>query len=352
MRPERLWVRPLIVAVATMSVLVSLLVVLGRRSHPPSQGEAQRGSPSKVGAHGDERDPRHALPATAWAVLDLDLARLAEGGTALPDALDGLDCSKIDPPARVALALSSSGAAADPDRFDFLVAATQTSSAFRECARRRMLDGGARRRAWPGGFDVLSRDGGLRLLIHDARGVLVFADAPSFETSALLDVFEGRSPNAGVHGLHAELLRELGAHAGLTLTLAPPDDWLQGVVPPEEAAHSALRFLKGAALSLRDRDVYVIVDCRSTLAQDDPQTSARERLRQTAHDTTQPPGCLQLTTFLQELRDRLLPGTHQQDDPAGGWSADPHDPARFRFRWPLPRAARAQILSNLLTAHP
>lgn len=343
---ERRWLGPLLIAVGTMSVAIGALVALrhGTGSAPTEARAGQLATESRT-----DRGPRHALPATAWAVLDLELQRLGKDDPALPEALERLDCQKVDPPARVALALLSPGSGAGVDRFDFLVAATQTHRAFRECARRRMLESGARQRSWPDGFDVLSREGGLRLVIHDADALILFANAPHLETDRLLDVWLGGIPSAAAQGAHAELQRELDSGADIALTVAPPRTWLDGVAPAEEAVHSPLRFLKAAALSLRGQDIRAIVDCYGAPAGDEPRAPSGQALVEGAQQAHDMRGCQRLTGFLQELRDNLLlggaePGASVHE----GWTADPDRPLRFRARWSLPADARKRLLSRLL----
>lgn len=343
---ERRWLGPLLVAVGTMSVAIGSLVALrpGTGSPPTDAGAKPLAT-----EHRADRGPRHALPATAWAVLDLELQRLGNDDSALPEALERLDCQRVDPPARIALALLAPGPGAGVDRFDLLVVATQTHRAFRECARRRMLEAGARQRSWPDGFDVLSRAGGLRLVIHDANALILFVNAPHLETDRLLDVWQGALPSAATQGTHAELQRELDPGADIVLTVAPPRTWLDGVAPAEEAAHSPLRFLKAAALSLRGQEIRALVDCHEAPAADEPRAPSDQALvkdAQQAHDVT---GCQRLTSFLQELRDSLLFGAAEPDEPMQGWSVDPAQPLRFRARWPLPPEARKRLLSHLLS---
>lgn len=212
-----------------------------------------------------------------------------------------------------------------------------------------MLESGAKQRSWPDGFDVLSREGGLRLVIHDADALILFANAPHLSTDGLLDVWQGARPSAATHGAHAELQREVDPGADLFLTVAPPRTWLDDVAPAEEAALSPLRFLKAAALSVRNQELYAVVDCHGSsfgVARGSPSDPTSEPNAPASDDAA---GCQQLASFLAELKNGLLTDEPKPDPSVHeAWTADTRQPLRFRARWPLPEDARNRLFSRLL----
>ena len=354
------FVRRLLVAALVVACLVAALVLFGRPNRQEQQASPTAARPeatvppSNVAAeHAAKNGPREALPAEAWAILDLDLGRLGQLGTPLSGRLEALDCDQIPPPRRISVALLAPPARADGgaeggDELEFLVTSTDATAAFRACARERMLAGGAVSEPWPGGIDVASRPGGLRLLSSGDGGPMMFASAPSWGTDALVEVLAGAHPSAARHGHHAALLASmtsalaphapaedarplppLGDSSAVLLTVALPNGWVDGLVPPEDAARTPLRFLRAAAWALQDDGLFGLIDCQVT--QDGS-------------------GCEALGRFFEDARDDLLshaPGD-QRSALIDGWSLRATAPYRLELRWRIPAEARARLLTRLV----
>lgn len=326
-------------ALSLVGALVTGLVLLGRSgSATDSTPKTASLSPPALAtedASPHELTPRHALPADAWAILDLDLKRLAQLGAALPQGLEALDCDRIPPPEHIAVALLAPLRPGEADELQFLVAATGATTAFQTCARQRMVDANARAETWHGGYEVLSRPGGLRLLLHAEEERMVFASASAVGTDELVEVLAGTRPNAARHGHHAELLGSIAPAVPaeplgeLSLTITLPKGWVETLVPPDEAAQSPLRFLRASAWTLRDEGLYGLVDCQAT------------------RDGS---GCRDLARFLEDARDDLLSYVDVERRPAldAGWSLRAKTPHRLQLAWRVPLDVRARLLEHLV----
>lgn len=338
------WTRPLLLAALLVGLGIGLLLTLRARRAPEFGPDREPGvDPLAPGRARDAEQettatqPRRALPASAWAVLDLDLARIAGFGGALarlPEALGQLDCDRLAPPPRVALALLAPRA---DEGLEFAVAATGASPAFLRCTRDHMLQTGSARdvrsETWPGGFEVLSRPAGLRLALHAERGLVLFWNAAVGDDAELVELLSGTRPNAAEHGLHASLHRSL-APAPITLTVQPPEGWLEHFVSEEEAGRSPLRFLRASAWALRDEGLFAFVDCAAT-----PDGS----------------GCRALARFLEQAHRDVLgelpPGELPEQERAQliqGFRLEPVGPTRLELTWLLPARARSHLLERLL----
>ncbi len=353
--------RRLVVAALVVACLVTALILFGRaddRGGAPGTSLAPARPAAPIDGSRAESTPRDALPAEAWAILDLDLGHLVQLGAPLSGRLDALDCDQIPPPRRISVALLAPPVRADVgDELEFLVTSTDATAAFRACARDRMRDGGAVAEPWPGGIEVARRPGGLRLLLSPGEGPMMFASAPSWGTDALVEVLAGARPSAARHGHHAELLASMSAalmpgspgepaldattpHAdvprantnessAVILTLALPSGWVDGLVSPEEASRTPLRFLRAAAWALRDDSLFGLIDCQVT--QDGS-------------------GCDALGRFLVDARGDLLSHAPRDQHRAllDGWSLRAIAPHRLELRWRIPAEARGKLLAQLL----
>jgi hypothetical protein len=313
---------------------IGLLLTLRARRIPEAEpARAPTAAPLPAEEQSGETLPRSFLPASAWAVLDLHLAELVgwSGSLArLPEAFGQLDCERLAPPPRVALALL---APRGDESLDFAVAATGASPAFLRCTRERMMKtegaGEVRSESWPGGFEVLSRPGGLRLALHPARGLVLFWNAVGSENAELIELLTGTRPNAERHGLHASL-RSSVEPAPITLTLDPPEGWLERFVPPEEAARTPLRFLRASAWALRDGGLFASVDCAPT-----PDGA----------------GCRALARFLEQVRDDMLQTLPEAEhaELRQSFRLEQRGATRLELVWRLPAQTQRQLLERVVT---
>jgi hypothetical protein len=325
--------RPLAWAVLTMTVVVGVLLAL-------RPGEGNSAAPSWTSPTGQgplpPASPREGLPAQAWAILDIELSRFPALAARVPGALETLDCRQVAPPKRMSIALMEPSRTAPQQRLpEFLVAASETTPGFRQCARQRMQQAEeVPSRKWPGNIEVLQRDGGLRLLLQEDRDLLVFVSAPSVETERLIEIFNGTGPRASEHGQHAALLRSLPPSEGLALTVTLPDrwmeadHWLEDVVEPAEAQRSPLRFLRATAWSLGQNGLQGIVDCKAT---------------EDGH------GCASLARFMERSRTDLLEvlASREQHLPEDDWKLTQTGPTRLEILWSLPMSTREHLLQLL-----
>lgn len=223
---------------------------------------------------------RSVLPADAWVVLDVDLSLLNAAGWASADALRPLDCDRVPPPARLAVAMlpaatvdgaESDGwpGATEPQRAparpgmpapkerpaasrgvpDLVVAALGASPAFRDCAKRKLLSDDGSTATLPGGFEVVENRTHTRLVSHAERDLLLFATASAPATRELIALIRGERPSAA-SSQHHLLAEALGPRA-LGLTASLPSDWLERAGGGPEASMSPLSKLRAAALGVR-----------------------------------------------------------------------------------------------------
>lgn len=248
----------------------------------------------------------------------------------MPEALGSLDCDQVASPPRVALGLLAPGSG---DDLEFVLAAADVTPGFLTCARQRMLDAGGDAapevQSWPSGVESVSRSGGLRLLLDQERARLLFADAPTFTTADLVALLAGRRPNAAREGRHATLRAEHAPTSALTLTVAPPDGWLERLVPPEEAERSPLRYLRASSWALQPDALRAFIDCAPS-----PDDA----------------GCHALARFVTAARDDLLTALAAEATPelTRGWSLTHEGPTRLVLRWQLPPDVSARLLETAL----
>lgn len=272
-------------------------------ARPPLLDADRTGSRQDAGV----RALRSMLPAQAWVVADVDLSLLGAAGWTSPSALKPLDCDHVPPPARLALAVVPAAVApgAGGERWpgaggpsnngdgrsralpsgvpDLVVAALGASSAFRDCAKRKLLAESGKQIAFPGGFEVIENAEHTRLVSHAERDLLLFATASAPSTAELIAIVQGERPSATTSAHHV-LAEALGSRA-LGVTASLPPDWLERAGGGPEATQSPLSALEAGALGVRlDGSLDANFFC----------SPAREK------------GCPELATFLLRAKSDVL----------------------------------------------
>ncbi len=278
-----------VAAVVGMVALVGGLVALRRHGaiEPPAeQGALDASAPApsarppvldadRTGSRQDAgvRALRSMLPAQAWVVADVDLSLLGAAGWTSPGALKPLDCDRVPPPARLALAVvppvvsadkrdERAPSAGEPSKNgdgrtqalpsgvpDLVVAALGASPAFRDCAKRKLLAQSGKQIAFPGGFEVIENAEHTRLVSHAGRDLLLFATASAPSTAELIAIVQGERASATTSPHHL-LAEALGSRA-LGVTASLPPDWLERAGGGPEASQSPLSALEAGALGVR-----------------------------------------------------------------------------------------------------